>query len=50
MVSLIIEDAMSTALAYAYGKFIAAICLTRTLALLMYHLQLFDRSVFSRNK
>ncbi|XP_008390926.3 serine/threonine-protein kinase 54 isoform X2 [Malus domestica] len=44
MVSRIIEDVMSIALAYAYGKFIAATCPTQILALLMYHLQLFGRT------
>lgn len=43
MVSHIIEGVMSTVLAYAYGKCTAAICLIQTLALLMYHLLLFDR-------
>lgn len=47
MVSHIIEGAMSTVLAYVYGKCTAAICLTQTLALLMYHLLLFDRLVYS---
>ena len=39
MVNLTIEDVMSTALAYAYGKSIAVICLTQILALLMCHLK-----------
>jgi hypothetical protein len=50
MVNLITEDVMSTALAYAYGKFIAVICLTQILASLMCRLQLFDRSVHLMNK
>jgi hypothetical protein len=49
MVNLIIEDVTCTALAYAYGKFIAVICPTQILASLMFHLQLFDRSVCMMN-
>lgn len=45
MVSLIIGNAMSTVLAYAYGKSIAVICLTLILALPKYLLLLFDRFV-----
>lgn len=45
MGSLIIENVMSTALAYVYGKFIVVIFLTRILALLKFHLLLYDRSV-----
>ena len=45
MASLTIEDVMSTALAYVYGKSTAVICLIQILALLKFHQQLFDRSV-----
>ena len=50
MVNLIIEDVTCTALAYAYGKFIAVICPTQILASPMCHLQLFDRSVCMMNE
>lgn len=50
MVNLIIEDVTCTALAYAYGKFIAVICPTQILASPMCHLQLFDRSVYTMNE
>ena len=49
MASLIIEDVMSTALAFAYGKSTAVTCLTLILALLKFQQQLFDRSVDSLN-
>lgn len=43
MGSRTIEDVMSIALASAYGKFIAVICLTPILVSLTCRLQLFDR-------
>ena len=48
MASRIIENVMSTALAYACGRFIVVICLTQTCPLLKFHLLLFDRSVQSK--
>lgn len=47
MVSHIIGNAMCTALVYAYGKFIAVICPILILVLQKFHLQLFDRFVYS---
>lgn len=49
MVNLITEDVICTVLAYAYGKFIAVICLTLILASLMCHLLLCDRSIHLEN-
>lgn len=48
-VSLTTEDVMSTALAFACGKFIVATCPIQTLALPTCHLQLFVRSVHFHN-
>jgi hypothetical protein len=45
MANHITEDVMSTALAFAYGKFIVVTCLTLILASLMSHPLLFDRLV-----
>ena len=50
MASRITEDVMSTALAFAYGKFIAVTCLTPILASPMSPLLLFDRLVCNLSK
>ena len=49
MVSLIIENVMSTVLVYVCGKHIAAICLTQISVLLKFHLQLYARYVYFIN-